>query len=148
MMPVKKIMTSMFTSMAGNLFGGSLGNLFTAKPDLPVSTALPDTITINSPITVHANDTNSFAKTLKQTSKLAAGLMVKEMRKNRNMEKQFKEKIMSDFVRTYDPSYATAPEHISAITSPRANRQDASKRYCTSGSNMERRVQCSRNICF
>lgn len=92
MMPVKKIMTSMFTSMAGNLFGGSLGNLFTAKPDLPVSTALPDTITINSPITVHANDTNSFAKTLKQTSKLAAGLMVKEMRKSRNMEKQFRRK--------------------------------------------------------
>ena len=92
MMPVKKIMTSMFTSMVGSMAGGSLGNLFTAKTALPTSTPIPDSITINSPITVHANDTNSFAKTLKQTSKLAAGLMVKEMRKSRNMEKQFRRK--------------------------------------------------------
>ena len=92
MMPVKKIMTSMFTSMAGSVLGGGLGNLFTAKTAIPTSTPIPDSITINSPITVHANDTNSFAKTLKQTSKLAAGLMVKEMRKSRNMEKQFRRK--------------------------------------------------------
>ena len=90
--PVKKIMTSMFTSMMGNMAGGGLAGLFTTSPSTSSPITSEGSLTVNAPVTVYANDVDSFARTLKQTSKLTASLFSKEMQRSRAMEKQFKPK--------------------------------------------------------
>ena len=72
--------------------GGGLAGLFTTSPSTSSPITSEGSLTVNAPVTVYANDVDSFARTLKQTSKLTASLFSKEMQRSRAMEKQFKPK--------------------------------------------------------